>query len=88
MSITDNHKSVLTSFNVSIKDNDCDLPTLYWTPKLHKCSYKQRFISGSARCTTKPSSLLLTSILTAIKTGLQGIVRQATLEAVSIKHGY
>ena len=69
--ITDNHRSVLSSFGVSIKDDDCDLPTLYWTPKLHKCPYKQRFIAGSARCTTKPLSQLLTSILTAIKTGLQ-----------------
>ena len=69
--ITDNHRSVLSSFGVSIKDDDCDLPVLYWTPKLHKCPYKQRFIAGSARCTTKPLSQLLTSILTAIKTGLQ-----------------
>ena len=52
--ITDNHRSVLSSFGVSIKDDDCDLPILYWTSKLHKSPYKQRFITGSARCTTKP----------------------------------
>ena len=69
--IADSHRSVLSSFGVSLKDDDCDLPTLYWTHKLHKCPYKQRFIVGSTRCTTKPLSQLLTSILTAIKTGLQ-----------------
>ena len=56
---------------LSIKDDDCDLPTLYWTPNLHKCPYKQRFIAGFARCTTKPLSQILTSIFTAIKTSLQ-----------------
>ena len=69
--ITDNHRSVLSSFGISIKDDDCDLPSLYWIPKLHKCPYKQRFIAGSAKCSTKPLSQRLTSILTAVKTGLQ-----------------
>ena len=32
--ITDNHRSVLSSFGVSIKDDDCDLPILYWTPQV------------------------------------------------------
>jgi len=45
--------------------------TLYWIPKLHKCSYKQRYIAGSAKCSTKPLSKLLTFILSAVKTGLQ-----------------
>ena len=50
---------------------DCDLPSLYWIPKLHKSPYKQRFIAGSAKCSTKPLSVLLTSILTEVKDGLQ-----------------
>ena len=62
---------MLSSFGISIKDDDCDLPSLYWIPKLHKCPYKQRFIAGSAKCSTKPLSQRLTSILTAVKTGLQ-----------------
>ena len=69
--IIDNHKSVLASFGLFTKAVDCDLPSLYWIPKLHKCPYKQRFIAGSAKCSTKPLSKLLTSILTAVKTGLQ-----------------
>ena len=45
---------VLTSIGLSTKDDDCDLPSMYWVPKLHKNSYKQRYIAGSAKYTTKP----------------------------------
>ena len=69
--ILDNHRSVLYSFGVSTKDEELDLPLLYWIPKLHKCPYKQRYIAGSAKCSTKPLSKLLTSILSAVKDGLQ-----------------
>ena len=69
--IVRNHKSVLESFNIKIKDEDLDLPSLYWTPKLHKSPYKQRFIAGSSKCSTKPLSKILTLILTTIKEGLQ-----------------
>jgi hypothetical protein len=40
--ILDNHRSVLCSFGISTKDEELDLPSLYWIPKLHKCPYKQR----------------------------------------------
>lgn len=69
--ILDNHRSVLSSFGITLPDTDSDLPALYWVPKLHKNPYKQRFIAGSPKCSTKPLSKLLTTILTAIKTGLQ-----------------
>jgi hypothetical protein len=69
--ILDNHRSVLCSFGISTKDEELDLPSLYWIPKLHKCPFKQRNFSGSAKCSTKPLSKLLTSILSAVKTGLQ-----------------
>ena len=65
-----NHRSVLSSFGIFTKDEELDLPHLFWIPKLHKCPYKQRYIAGSAKCSTKPLSKLLTSILTAIKDGL------------------
>jgi len=45
--------------------------SLYWIPKLYKCSFKQRYIAGSAKCSTKPLFKLLTCILSAVKTGLQ-----------------
>jgi hypothetical protein len=67
--ILDNHRSVLYSFRNSTKD--LNLPSLYWIPKLHKCPFKQRYIVGSAKCSTKPLSKLLTCILSAVKTWLQ-----------------
>ena len=69
--ILDNHRSVLCSFGISTKDDELDLPSLYWIPKLHKCPFKQRYIAGSAKCSTKPLSKLLTCILSTVKTGLQ-----------------
>jgi hypothetical protein len=36
-----------------------------------KCSFKQHYIAGSAKCSTKPLSRLLTRILSAVKTGFQ-----------------
>jgi hypothetical protein len=44
---------------------------LYWIPKLHKTPYKQRFIAGSKKCSTKLLSVFLTKILTAVKERLQ-----------------
>ena len=38
---------------------------------MHKNPYKHRFIAGSAKCSTKPLSILLTKLLTHIKQGLQ-----------------
>ena len=38
---------------------------------MHKNPYNHRFIAGSARCSTKPLSILLTKLLTHIKQGLQ-----------------
>ena len=52
-------------------DEELDLPSLYWIPKLHKCPFKQRYIAESAKCSTKPLSKLLICILSAVKTGLQ-----------------
>ena len=43
------------------------LPTLYWLPKLHKRSYKSRFIANSSACATTELPIRLTSCLTAIK---------------------
>ena len=50
------------------EDNLSDkFPSFYWTPKLHKTPYKDRFIASSFDCTTKPLSVLLTRILSALK---------------------
>ena len=69
--ILDNHRSVLCSFGISTKDEELDLPSIYWIPKLHRCPFKQRYIAGSAKCTTKPLFKLLTCILSAVQTEIQ-----------------
>jgi hypothetical protein len=51
---------VLYSFGISVKDLELDLPSLYWISKLHKCPCKHRYVYGSAKCSTKPLSKLLT----------------------------
>ena len=72
-----NHRSVLNSYGISTDEKELHLPLLYWTPKLHKCPYKQRYIAGSAVCSTKPLSVLLTKLLSEVKTGLQNYCETA-----------
>ena len=60
--ILNNHRSVLCSFGISTKDVELDFLPLYWIPELHKFSDKQRYIAGSAKCSAKLLSKLLTSI--------------------------
>jgi hypothetical protein len=65
----DNHRSA--SFEIPTKDDELDLPSLYWMPKVHKYSLRQCSVAGSAKCSTKPLSKLLTYILSAVKMKLQ-----------------
>ena len=65
--ILQNHHSVMLTFGIFLPEEDIDLPKLYWIPKLHKNPYKQRYIAGSAKCSTKPLSQILSRILTAVK---------------------
>ena len=58
--VLDNRKSVITSFETDPNEDELDLPYIYWIPKMHKNPYKHRFIAGSARCSNKPLSILLT----------------------------
>ena len=69
--ILPNYCSVRLTFGISLPEEDIDLPKLYWIPKLHKNPYRQRYILGSAKRSTKPLSQILTRILTAIQEGLQ-----------------
>ena len=68
--VIDNHTTALMSFGLEIKEQNSELPLLYWIPKLHKRPYKQRFIAGSSKCSTKPLSALLTTLLGKIKDNL------------------
>ena len=69
--IVNTHDTFMKSLSIELSDDDKRLPYLYWTPKLHKSPVKHRFIAGSSKCTTKQLSILLTKILTVIKTGLE-----------------
>ena len=61
---------IIESVGLEMSEEDKNLPYLYWTPKLHKVSFKHRFIAGSSKCTTKDLSCLLTKVLTTVKDGL------------------
>ena len=51
--IINNQLSVLSSFGISVKEEDHQLPSMYWLPKLHKTPYKERYIASSYKCSTK-----------------------------------
>ena len=61
---------MITHYGITLNEENYNLPSIYWIPKLHKSPYKQRFIAGSSKCSTKPLSKILTSILTTVKEGL------------------
>ena len=44
--ILDNHSSVLCSFGISTRDEELDLPSRYWIPKLQKCPFIQHYIAA------------------------------------------
>ena len=63
-------------FCVKDKENHDKVPALYWLPKLHKKTYKARFIANSISCLTTELSKLLTSCLTAVKNILSSTVKR------------
>ena len=85
--VLDNHKSVRTSFVIQTDNKDLDLPYIYWVPKMHKHPYKNRFIAGSSKCSTKHLSILLTKLLTHIKQVSKSTARQPTQGEGSIRYG-
>lgn len=55
-----NHVSVLRIFNTPNNQKEFELSYLHGIPILHKNPYKQKYIAGSIKCSTKLFSLLLT----------------------------
>ena len=74
-------------FGVKAKENQNEVLTLYWLPKLHKNPYKARFIANSSSCTTTERSKLLTSCLTAVKNMLSNIVKRYMRDPVKTYFG-
>ena len=68
--ILDNHKSVLCSFGISTRWQT-ESTVSHCTGILKKCPFKQRYIAVSSKYSPKSLTKLLTSILSAAKTGLQ-----------------
>ena len=62
--IINNHKTFLKNkFNITIDDNNKNLPHMYWLPKLHKKPSKSRFIVAATNCSVKPLSKAVTAAL-------------------------
>ena len=61
-SVANKHcNDIVTKFAVGITESQERLPTFYWLPKLHKRSYKARFIANSSSCTTTSLSKVFLS---------------------------
>jgi hypothetical protein len=69
----DNHRSVLYSVGLSTKEEELDLPPLYWIHKLLQCPYKQVILLGLPNGSRNllPNYQHTIYILSVIKTGLQ-----------------
>ena len=65
-----NHKSFMSSLNIPINEENCELSTIYWIPKFQKNQYLDRYIPGSSTCSTKELSITMTKIMLAVKGGL------------------
>jgi hypothetical protein len=65
-----NHKSFISSLNIPINEENCELSTLYWIPKFQKNQYLDRYIPCSSTCSTKELSITMTKIVHAVKGGL------------------
>ena len=68
--IVKSHNNFITSVGLEMSEEDQNMPYPYWTPNLHKSTYKHRFIADFSKCTTKDLSCLLTKLLSTIKDGL------------------
>ena len=56
-----------TLTKINVKVYKCELPTVYWLPKLHKNPYKPRRISNASHCSTTILLKHITSALTVVK---------------------
>ena len=69
--IVESHKSSLNDLGLSLDEGmDC-LPSMYWTPRLHKDPVGNRFIIASPKCSTKPLLKDVTSILKLFQKQIQ-----------------
>jgi hypothetical protein len=63
-SIINKHKKDLKRmFDIEVSDDMSKLPSMHWTPKMHKNPSKSRFILAASFCTTKELAKDITAIL-------------------------
>jgi len=70
-SIIQRHCNYLSKLKLSVDDTNKCLPNIYWIPKLHKQPSKARFIIAAPKCSLKPLSKAITSVLKLIFAQLQ-----------------
>ena len=80
-----NHTSFMSSLNIPINEENCELCTLYLIPKFQKNQYLDRYIPGSSTCSTKELSITMTKMLHAVKGGLLSYCEKYIHMVTSIK---
>jgi hypothetical protein len=80
-----NHKSFMSSLNIPINEEYCELTNLCWIPKFQKNQYLDRYIPGSSTCSTKELSITMIKMLHAVKGGLLSYVTKYIHVVTSIK---
>ena len=61
-----NHKSLMSTMNISVNEENGDLLILYLIHKLHKNPYRKRYIVGSSTCSIKELSMTITKMLPVV----------------------
>ena len=64
------YESINNKYNLSLMENQRKIPHLQGTPKLHKPTFKMRFLAAGRDCCNTPSSKLLQKILKHIQNHL------------------
>ena len=65
--VIDRQVKDLKDFHINVQKDQLKLPLLYFNSKQHKNPYKERFIAGASKCTTKTLSIEVSLILKELK---------------------
>ena len=88
VNIISRHLDYMVRNEIEVQEQNEQLPSFYWLPKLHKKPYGSRFIAASNKCTTKRLSSLLTScfktIITHYKQYCAGIYNHSGINCFGI----
>ena len=60
--IIDDNTYYAKRLGFEVKDVEKTLPTMYWTPKMHKTPIGSHFIIASKLCSTKPISQAVSNV--------------------------